>query len=129
MLNYNFNRIKHQKQKLPPPPALAPEAHAVKGWISGVLYPDDDADTLLLASGDGGEGGGGASKAPPPKTTLVLTTALGDIHISLLPNLAPASVRELVGAARMLGGRRCSNCRIYRCCVLLSGCMALLIVS
>ena len=48
---------------------------------------------------------------------LVLHTPLGDIAIQLLPELAPASVRELKRAAKVQANSisRCSNCRIYRC--------------
>jgi hypothetical protein len=51
---------------------------------------------------------------------LVLHTPLGDVAIQLLPELAPASVRELKRAAKMQANSisRCSNCRIYRCGVL-----------
>lgn len=90
--------MKNQKAALPPPPALPPDAHAVKGWISGVVYPDE----VLFPTDN--------------SSHLVLHTTLGDIEIQLLPSLAPGSVRELKRAARMQANSlsKCSNCRIYR---------------
>jgi hypothetical protein len=92
-------RVKNQKASLPAPPALPPDSHAHKGWISGVVYPDD----VLLQQDN--------------KTHLVMHTSLGDITVQLLPELAPATVREIQRAAKVQGHsiRGCSNCRIYRC--------------
>jgi hypothetical protein len=90
-------RIKNQKKELPAPPALPPDAHAVKGWVSGTIYPDD-----VLQKGD---------------SHLVMHTSLGDITIQLLPELAPASVREIQRMARLQASdlSLCGNCRMYRC--------------
>lgn len=91
-------RIKNQKQAFPSPPQLPPDAHAVKGWISGVIYPDDSHLQQYKDS------------------NLVMHTSLGDIEVQLLPELAPASVRELRRMARLhaQGFSKCGNCRIYR---------------
>lgn len=94
-----WHRLKHQKQPLPPPPVLPPDAHAVKGWVSGVVYPEE----LLFGQQD-------------TAVHLVMHTTLGDIVIQLLPELAPWSVRELQRMALLQadGVSKCSNCRIYR---------------
>lgn len=93
-------RIKNQKKDLPLPPALPPDAHAVKGWVSGTIYPDD----VLFKKQEG-------------SSHLVMHTALGDITIQLLPELAPASVREIQRMAKLQtnGLSSCRNCRMYRC--------------
>lgn len=95
----NACRVKHQKVALPAPPALPPDSHAHKGWISGVVYQDD---VLLQADRN---------------SSLVMHTSLGDITVQLLPELAPATVREIQRAAKVQvhSMRGCSNCRIYRC--------------
>jgi cyclophilin family peptidyl-prolyl cis-trans isomerase len=85
-------------KKLPTPPNLPEGANEAAGWMSGVVYDDDSAHLAAYNN-----------------TALVFTTKLGDIHIELLPELAPTSVRELRRAATILApSGHCSNCRIYR---------------
>lgn len=75
-----------------------PQANKAEGWISGLVY--DDSDAPLAAYSD---------------AALVFTTKYGEVQIDLLPDLAPASVRELRRAAGILApSGYCSNCRIYR---------------
>lgn len=87
-----------RENKLPPPPAMPPGAKKSEGWISGAVY---DNHTHLEQYNT---------------TGLVFHTSLGDIEMELLPELAPASVRELRRMAALLQpiGGYCSNCRIYR---------------
>lgn len=85
-------------KELPVAPNLPKDAHKSEGWVSGLVYDDENA--YLDAYND---------------TALVFSTRLGDIEIELLPELAPASVRELRRAASILApSGYCSNCRIYR---------------
>lgn len=85
-------------KNLPVAPNLPDNAHKAEGWVSGVVYGDENAHLAAYNN-----------------TALVFTTKLGEIEIELLPDLAPVSVRELRRAASILApSGHCSNCRIYR---------------
>jgi cyclophilin family peptidyl-prolyl cis-trans isomerase len=89
-----------KNNKLRPPPNdlkghSGPDVH----WTSGVVYPNPDWQLNPLAK----------------KLGLTMVTTIGNIVIKLLPELAPASVKELqrcVGI--MLDQGHCMGCRIYR---------------
>lgn len=68
------------------------------------------------------EGGPAAVQFSGAAPQLVWSTALGQIRVQLLPDLAPSSVRELLRMGLLLStsssgsssSGHCSNCRIYR---------------
>ncbi len=110
--------LKHQASL---PPAERPGGGSSM-WTSGVVYPDlgPQADAWLRASGSGSS----SSAASPPsssssspfadRNTLTLHFPLGDVAVGLLPDLAPASVRELKRMVQLLemGGGACDGCRV-----------------
>ncbi|KAG2429165.1 hypothetical protein HYH02_014100 [Chlamydomonas schloesseri] len=91
--------LKHQ-QTIPPPEARASSGNNANSiWTSGVVY---DSDEWL--------------KQYDSRATLTLHFELGDVVVRLLPELAPASVRELRRMAALLAleGTGCDGCKLYR---------------
>ncbi|KAG2494476.1 hypothetical protein HYH03_007528 [Edaphochlamys debaryana] len=88
--------LKHQKAL---PPADVPPATASAMWTSGVVY--DEADF---------------AQAYDKYTKLVMHTKVGDIVVTLLPNIAPDVVRELKREVVIIQARGggCTGCRFYR---------------
>eukprot|EP00198_Chlamydomonas_reinhardtii_P009785 XP_001699122.1 predicted protein [Chlamydomonas reinhardtii] len=93
--------LKHQ-QPIPPPDVRAASSgsNGKSMWTSGVVY---DNDAVWIQQYDG-------------RSTLTLHFEMGDVVVKLLPDLAPASVRELRRMAALLAleGTGCDGCKLYR---------------
>lgn len=113
--------LKHQASL---PPAERPGGGSSM-WTSGVVYPDlgPQADAWLQATVAGSTSSSASSAASSSSSSryadrnaLTLHFPLGDVAVQLLPELAPASVRELKRMVQLLelGGGACDGCRLYR---------------
>lgn len=95
-----------------PAQAFALNSSAAAAAAAGALPGTAGVGTSAAGAGVGALPG--AAAAAP---VMVWTTALGDIHVQLLPELAPGSVRELLRLGALLtvdSNGYCSDCRIYR---------------
>ncbi|KXZ55434.1 hypothetical protein GPECTOR_3g84 [Gonium pectorale] len=90
--------LKHQEPSALPP-ADAPRPQGAAMWTSGVVY--DDA-SLVQAYGRYGK--------------LTMHTSVGDLVITLLPELAPSTVAALRRGVQQMeaAGGGCGGCKLYR---------------
>jgi len=99
--------------------AAAATAASLSMWTSGVSTQGQPAapwQALQLGLPSGGAFGE-AVLTSSTTPVLVWSTAMGQIRVQLLPELAPGSVRELLRMGALLAvasNGHCSNCRVYR---------------
>ena len=90
-----------KNNQLKPPPEEGPKGHTGPDvpWTSGVVYSNREWQLAPLEK----------------SLTLTMDSTIGKIPIKLLPELAPASIRELRRCVSiMLDQGHCMGCRVYR---------------